>query len=48
MVPLFGRFQPRSPVLATLYWIVVILVLLAALFAVFFFLDDLLPGQGMI
>jgi hypothetical protein len=48
MVPFFGRFQPRTPVLAALYWVLVAVVLLAALFAVFFFLDNYLPGQGMI
>lgn len=48
MVPLFGRFQPRTPVLAALYWVLVVLVLLGLLFALFFFLDDFLPGQGMI
>jgi hypothetical protein len=47
MVPLLGRFRPRNPFLAALYWIVVVIALLAVLFALFFFLDDYLPGQGM-
>jgi hypothetical protein len=48
MVPFFGRFQPHTPYLAALYWVLVVVVVLAVLFAVFFYLDDLLPGQGMI
>jgi hypothetical protein len=48
MVPLFGRFQPRSRVLAVLYWLLVVVVVLVVLFAVFFYLDNYLPGQGMI
>jgi hypothetical protein len=47
MVPLLGRFQPRNPFLAAVYWVLVVAALLAVLFAVFFFLDDYLPGQGM-
>ena len=47
MVPLLGRFQPRNPFLAVVYWIIVVVAALAVLFAVFFFLDDYLPGQGM-
>ena len=47
MIPFLGRFQPRNPLLAALYWVVVVVVLLALLFAVFFYLDDFLPGQGM-
>jgi hypothetical protein len=41
------RRQPRNPVLAILYWIVVILVVVGLLFVIFYFADDLLPGQGM-
>jgi len=48
MVPFFGRFQPRNPLLAGVYWVLVVIVLLAVLFAAFFFLDNYLPGQGMI
>jgi hypothetical protein len=47
MVPFFGRFQPRTPLLAAVYWVLVVVVLLGLLSAVFFFLDDYLPGQGM-
>ena len=47
MVPFLGRFQPHNPFLAALYWIVVVAAVLLVLFAVFFFLDDFLPGQGM-
>ena len=48
MVPLFGRFQPRHPLLAGLYWALVVAALLAILFVVFFYLDAYLPGDGMI
>lgn len=48
MVPFLGRFQPRNPFLAAAYWVLVLVAILAVLFAVFFFLDDYLPGQGMI
>jgi hypothetical protein len=47
VIRLLRRWQPRNPVLAALYWIVVALVVLAVLFFVFYFADDLLPGQGM-
>jgi hypothetical protein len=47
MVPFFGRFQPRPPLLAALYWVLLVVVLLAVLFAAFFYLDNYLPGQGM-
>jgi hypothetical protein len=30
------RFQPRNPVLAGLYWLVLVAVAVAALFALFF------------
>jgi hypothetical protein len=48
MVPFFGRFQPRNPALAVVYWVLVVAALLGVLFVVFFFLDNYLPGQGMI
>jgi len=41
------RAQPRNPFLAVLYWVVLLVVVVAALFALFFFLDNFLPGQGM-
>lgn len=47
-VPFLGRFQPRNPFLAALYWLGVVAVLLALLFVLFFYLDDFLPGDGMI
>jgi hypothetical protein len=33
------RFQPRNPVLAVLYWLVLAILAVAALFAIFFALD---------
>jgi hypothetical protein len=33
------RFQPRNPVLAVLYWLVLATVAVAVLFVVFFALD---------
>jgi hypothetical protein len=41
------RFQPRPLGLAVLYWTVLTVVALAALFVAFYFLDDYLPGGGM-
>jgi hypothetical protein len=40
------RLQPRNPVLAVLYWMAATLIALAALFVVFYLLDDVLPGAG--
>jgi hypothetical protein len=34
------RFQPRNPVLAVLYWILVVVLAVAVLFAIFFLLDE--------
>jgi hypothetical protein len=48
VIRLLRRGQPKSPILAVLYWVAVIVVLLAVLFVLFFFLDNYLPGQGMI
>jgi hypothetical protein len=39
VIRLLRRFQPRNPVLAVLYWLVLATVAVAALFAVFFVLD---------
>ena len=36
------RLQPRNPVLAVLFWLVAMLIALAALFVIFFLVDDLL------
>jgi hypothetical protein len=47
MIRILRRWQPQSPVLAFLYWILVALVVVGALFVIFYFTDDLLPGQGM-
>jgi hypothetical protein len=47
MIRLLRRWQPRSPVLAFLYWVLVTMVVIGVLFVVFYFTDDLLPGQGM-
>jgi hypothetical protein len=33
------RFQPRNPVLAVLYWLVLLAVAVAVLFAIFFLID---------
>lgn len=41
------RFQPSNLVLATLYWVVLTVVALAAIFTLFYFIDDYLPGAGM-
>jgi hypothetical protein len=34
------RFQPRNPVLAVLYWLLLVAVAVAALFGLFFLLDE--------
>jgi hypothetical protein len=47
MIGFLRRRQPRNPVLRGLYWIVVMVVVLGLLFVIFYFADDLLPGQGM-
>jgi hypothetical protein len=41
------RRQPRSLALRLIYWLVLLLVVLGLLFVIFYFADDLLPGQGM-
>jgi hypothetical protein len=41
------RHQPGNPFLAVLYWAMALAVALAALFVVFYWLDNYLPGQGM-
>jgi hypothetical protein len=47
MIGFLRRRQPRNPALRGLYWIVVLLVVVGLLFVIFYFADDLLPGQGM-
>lgn len=41
MIGFLRRFQPRNPVLAILYWILVLALAVAVLFALFFVLDEL-------
>jgi uncharacterized membrane protein len=41
------RRQPRSLALRFIYWFLLLLVVLGLLFVLFYFADDLLPGQGM-
>lgn len=47
MIGFLRKRQPRQPVLAVLYWLVLLLVTLAVLFTAFWFLDAYLPGEGM-
>lgn len=47
MIGFLRRRQPRSPLLRVLYWLVVLAVAVGILFVIFYFADDLLPGQGM-
>lgn len=46
MIRFLRRYQPRSAVLAVLYWMLITIVALAAIFTLFFFLDSYLPGSG--
>lgn len=39
MIRFLRRYQPRNPVLAVLYWLVLVALAVAALFALFFVLD---------
>ena len=39
MIRFLRRFQPRNPVLAVLYWLVLVTLAVTVLFAVFFALD---------
>jgi uncharacterized membrane protein len=41
------RRQPQSLALRFIYWLLLLLVVLGLLFVIFYFADDLLPGQGM-
>jgi hypothetical protein len=47
MFSFLRRHQPGSPVLAVLYWVVAVVLAVAALFFVFYWLDNFLPGGGM-
>jgi hypothetical protein len=47
MIRFLRKKQPRNPALAVLYWVLLVAVALAVLFALFYLLDDYLPGQGM-
>ncbi|HJV05605.1 MAG TPA: hypothetical protein VJ868_10130 [Actinomycetota bacterium] len=40
MIGFLRRLQPRNPVLAVLYWIVLVVLAVALLFAIFFLLDE--------
>jgi hypothetical protein len=41
------RRQPRNLALRAIYWVALLLIVLGLLFVIFYFADDLLPGQGM-
>jgi hypothetical protein len=41
------RRQPGNFALRAIYWMVLLLVVLGLLFVIFYFADNLLPGQGM-
>jgi hypothetical protein len=47
MLGFLRRRQPRNPFLAVLFWVGAMLVALAVLFVLFYWLDNFLPGQGM-
>jgi hypothetical protein len=47
MIGFLRRRQPQNLILRALYWIVLLSVVLGVLFVIFYFADDLLPGQGM-
>jgi hypothetical protein len=46
MFGLFRRHQPGNVLLAVLYWALVFVVAMVALFAVFTMAERLLPGAG--
>ncbi len=45
MLGFLRRRQPRNPVLAVVYWLLILAVVIAILFVAFFYLDNLLPAQ---
>jgi hypothetical protein len=47
MFAFLRKHQPRSALLAVLYWAGATLVALGLLFVAFYYLDNFLPGQGM-
>jgi hypothetical protein len=47
MIRFLRKYQPRSGLLAVLYWMLVSLAALALIFTLFYFLDSYLPGSGM-
>ena len=47
MFAFLRRYQPKPVVLAVLYWAVLTLLTLAALFGIFTVIDGFLPGAGM-
>ena len=47
MIRMLRRWSPSNPLLATLYWVVLIVGVLVGLFFLFYFIDPFLPGGGM-
>ncbi len=48
MFRLLRRYQPRNVVLVALYWALVVVAIVSALFLLFFYLDSVLElGGGM-
>ncbi len=48
MFRLLRRYQPHNPLLLTVYWALVVVAILSALFLLFFYLDSVLElGGGM-
>jgi hypothetical protein len=45
MMGFLRRRQPRNPVLAVVYWLLILAVVLGILFVAFFYLDNFLPAQ---
>lgn len=47
MIRMLRRWSPRNPLLATLYWLALVVAALVGLFLLFYSLDRYLPGGGM-
>ena len=47
MIRALRRWSPRNPLLATLYWIGLVVGVLVGLFFFFYWVDKYLPGAGM-
>jgi hypothetical protein len=43
MIGFLRRHQPRNPALAVVFWLILVALVLAILFTLFFFLGDYLP-----